>query len=189
MFNKLPQIMKIWKNKSVEGIEASMIYTDLLMNINRILYFQHVNLAFSLYGEVVMLCIQNCILIAQIWFYSKSISTTSKIRCFSFTWIYISIFIFSSGIPEYIWRLLITTVGILNLVSKIPQIITNHRSKSTGQLSFQTYFISFIRTSWRMLTILRESSDIFVILNIFLSMSQYLIILSQIVYFARLSSL
>ena len=146
MINKLPQIMKIWKNKSVEGIEPSMIYTDLLLNINKTIYFHHTNLAFSLYGEFVILCIQNIILLFQIWFYSKSISAESKIKYSSLTLIYVSIFVFIQGIPEFIWRLLISTASIINLISKIPQIITNYRSKSTGQLSFQTYFINFIRT-------------------------------------------
>ena len=188
MFNKLPQIIKIYNSKSVEGIEPSMIYTDLLMNINRIIYFMHVKLSFSLYGEVVMLSVQNCILILQIWRYNKSISNEFKIKWICLIFSYISVFIFTPGIPEFVWQLLISTVSGLNLISKVPQIIANQNSKSTGQLSFQTFMISFIRTSCRLFTVIKESSDIFVITNIFLSMSQYMIIMLQIMYFTKYNS-
>mmetsp|Transcript_28576 Transcript_28576/g.32660 ORF Transcript_28576/g.32660 Transcript_28576/m.32660 type:complete len:169 (+) Transcript_28576:123-629(+) len=55
MLNKVPQIIKIYKNKSAEGLLLSMFYIDLFMGINMVLYYRHLGLGFNLYGEICML--------------------------------------------------------------------------------------------------------------------------------------
>ena len=46
--------------------------------------------------------------------------------------------------------------SIILLISRIPQIAQNYRSKSTGQLSFITYLMNFLGTVARVFTTLQE---------------------------------
>ena len=48
--------------------------------------------------------------------------------------------------------------SIVLLVSRIPQILQNYTSKSTGQLSFMTYAMNFMGTLARVFTTLQEKN-------------------------------
>ena len=48
--------------------------------------------------------------------------------------------------------------SLILLVSRIPQIAQNYRSKSTGQLSFLTYLMNFMGTLARVFTTLQEKN-------------------------------
>ena len=169
VFNKIPQILKIYNSKSGKGIVAQMIYTDLLMNLNRMLYFMHTDMPFSTYGELLLMSVQNCMIVALLWKYNDQISSTEKISTLVFFVVYIAYFVHGNYVPEQAWLLLISTVTFLNFVSKGPQIAKNFREKSTGELSFPTYFMSFLRNLGRLFTVLKESSDLNILLACFIS--------------------
>ena len=180
-FNKFPQIIKILNAQSAKGLLISMFYLDNLINLNKMLYYYHIGLQFNLYGEVIVLFIQNLIIIALIWKYNKEITLFSKIRDVLLVILYISFFLIYPSIPEFMWKSLISSVSLINLASKMPQIISNFKEKSTGVLSLHMILMSAIRTFARLATLARGTSDIYVLANAFLSHFQYLVLLFQII--------
>ena len=48
---------------------------------------------------------------------------------------------------------------ILDMMAKLPQIYTNFSNKSTGQMAFATFFLSFAGSGARMATVFFESDD------------------------------
>lgn len=183
MLNKVPQIIKIYKNKNAEGLLLSMFYIDLFMGINMILYYRHLGLSFNLYGEICMLWVQNIALIFMIREYNKETSSLIKLRDVVCIFGYMIFFSYATFLPDFIWKSLISSAALLNVSSKTPQIILNFRTKSTGQLSFQTWFISFFRNLWRLITIIQTTQNPYVIGNILLSVTEFFIFCAQIIFY------
>jgi hypothetical protein len=75
---KLPQILKIAKNKSVEGIALSQYMLELLISANTLSFNYHIDAPFSTYGESFFILLQNVVIVFQIAFY-RSMSPASFI--------------------------------------------------------------------------------------------------------------
>ena len=60
-------------------------------------------------------------------------------------------------------------VIIIVALSRIPQIWTNFRNKSTGQLAFITFFLSFAGSAARLATVMYETNDFLFQLTFMLS--------------------
>lgn len=57
VFMKVPQILKIWKETSVEGLTATMFYLDYMMLLQIAAYSFHSRLPITVYGESIFLSI------------------------------------------------------------------------------------------------------------------------------------
>lgn len=57
------------------------------------------------------------------------------------------------------WSLVQQSNLALSLLSRVPQIITNFKNQSTGQLAFFTFFLSFLGVVARLGTVLIETDD------------------------------
>ena len=183
MFAKTPQIIKILKNKSWDGILISMFYFEEFMNTNRILYFYHYGFSFSLYGDIWMLSIQDYIIIFLCWKYRDDITFKSKIRNVSILLVYVIFLNCFPYIPEYTWNILISSTLMWNILSRGPQVVYNFQNKSTGQLSFQTYFINSFRNIARIYTLFRENPDINNLIYNGISLVLHMSLTLQIVYY------
>ena len=75
---KVPQIMKIVNAKSVEGISKYLFYTEIIMLIHSSAYSMQANIPFSVYGESLIILVQNTIIILLFWTYSKQIGGGEK---------------------------------------------------------------------------------------------------------------
>ena len=69
---KVPQIVQIVKNKSVDGLVASAFYIDVGLYIVNIAFHYLKGNPFSLYGELVFILVQNIILVYLYWIYTKT---------------------------------------------------------------------------------------------------------------------
>lgn len=81
---KIPQIIKILASGSVEGISSQGYYieTTIFMQTAGLAISQ--NIPFSVYGEALIICFQNFIIIMMIWNYNKAIGLVEKIIVFAF---------------------------------------------------------------------------------------------------------
>ncbi len=75
---KVPQIIKILNAKSVEGISKYLFYTELVMLIHSSAYSIQANIPFSVYGESLIILVQNTIIILLFWTFSKEIGAAEK---------------------------------------------------------------------------------------------------------------
>lgn len=60
---------------------------------------------------------------------------------------------------EELWAIAGSLKLVLIIVARVPQIWTNFKSKSTGQLAFMTYVLAWGGSVGRFVTCLIESSD------------------------------
>jgi hypothetical protein len=66
---KVPQILKIQKNKSAEGIAISQYALELLISANTLSFNYHIDAPFSTYGESFFILLQNVVIVFQIAYY------------------------------------------------------------------------------------------------------------------------
>jgi len=71
---KVPQIVKILKSGSVEGINAVSYYVETINLISTAGLSIHLGLDFWVYGETLVITVQNLIIILMIWAINKNIS-------------------------------------------------------------------------------------------------------------------
>ena len=63
------------------------------------------------------------------------------------------------------------TITLIVVLSRVPQIFTNFRNKSTGQLAFLTFFLSFAGSAARLATVMFETNDFLFQLTFILSVA------------------
>lgn len=73
---KLPQILKIAKNKSAEGIALSQYALELLISANTLSFNYHIDAPFSTYGESFFILLQNVVIVFQIAYYRSMAPAT-----------------------------------------------------------------------------------------------------------------
>ena len=130
---KVPQIFKILKAQSVEGISKYLFYTEIIMLIHSSAYSIQANIPFSVYGESLIILVQNTIIVLLFWVYSKEIGSAEKaglaltLSAYSFVLFSGDKFISKDG-----WDNVQRSNLVLSLLSRVPQIIANYRNQSTG---------------------------------------------------------
>ena len=164
---KAPQVFNIVLAKSGKGILASMFYMECFMHIISGCYNIHLASPFSVYGENFCLLVQNILLIVLLWVYERRATTDTSKVIISFIIVnsllilWLDIFV-----PEYIWKLLMNIQIFMVAYSRIPQILENHRTKFTGELSSVMFLLNTLGNLARTFTFIKETQDL---LNIFTS--------------------
>ena len=87
---RVPQIMKIFVARSSEGIAPLMFYLESMVMLNICGFARTHELPFSLYGDNLLLTLQNIVIIAQMWLYDKSITFEHKMFWLTFGSLYAS---------------------------------------------------------------------------------------------------
>jgi mannose-P-dolichol utilization defect protein 1 len=67
------------KAQSVEGISKVLFYTETLMLLHTSSYSVQAKIPFSVYGESLIILVQNIVIVLLFWVFSKYISTLEKI--------------------------------------------------------------------------------------------------------------
>lgn len=155
---KVPQILKIVGGKSAEGISPLSMYLETFNFINTAALSIHLGLPFDVYGETLVILVQNAIVIILIWQYSK-VGAAEKVIFTVLALAYGYVLFEGSMVPEEIWALVSSSSIALNIASRIPQIFANFKASSTGQLAFVTTFLSWAGGAARLATVLFESDD------------------------------
>ena len=176
---KLPQVSKIVNSGSVEGISAIMYYTETIGFVNTSANSMHLNLPFSVYGEALIIIVQNLLITLLIWKYDKNIGFLEKIAFLVFITGYMVVLFQDTMIPEESWKLISSSTIIFGVISRVPQILSNFASGSTGQLSFVTFFLAWTGTVARSATVFAETDDFWYRLPFMSSLAFNTIILLQ----------
>lgn len=144
---------------------------------------KHVQNPFSVYGEMIFLGIQGVIIVFLIWLYRPDIPTTEKIFIGTLTlstWIYLFSDMF---VPEYLWPLSMNLQFVLIVYARLPQIFSNYKHQSTGQLSLITCALNSAGTAVRLLTHLKEGKSQLNLISGVLSFTVNLTLTIQIIIY------
>ncbi|CAO3632989.1 unnamed protein product [Cunninghamella blakesleeana] len=199
-------MITIMTKQSAIGLSLTSYYLETYAYIIILAYNLRQKNPFSTYGEVVFIASQNVLITLMIIWYSrkqsrqltKPITTKNNNNTIEYNIIWsLSInFIGFSGsffillIPSItpMWLLIglyALTIPII-LASKIPQILTNHQNKSTGQLSVFAVINYFAGTTARVFTTLTELDDPLMLAgNILASLLNGVLVLQVYLYWGK----
>ncbi|WRT64566.1 uncharacterized protein IL334_001498 [Kwoniella shivajii] len=181
---KIPQILKIVGSGSARGLSLSAYILETASYAINLAYASRNRFPFSTYGENFFLTIQNVIITLLILFFSapkgaigtsgglggpltgsgKSIKGNNdnlgKVISGLVITIISGIVLWSENLcPPGMLALLQAATLPLSLISKAPQIISNHKHKSTGNLSAFAVFNALLGCLARLFTTKQEVDD------------------------------
>jgi mannose-P-dolichol utilization defect protein 1 len=142
---------------------------------------------FSTWGENLFLLLQTFIIVFLMFRFTTGINATFISITVGFA---AALFAMISGnVPMEVMTLLQTSsIGIF-VASKVPQVITNFKTRSTGKLAFFTFFLNFAGSSARVFTTLQEVSDKIILTSAILGAVLNFTIAAQIMIFGDKSAL
>ncbi|GAA5929589.1 uncharacterized protein JCM15063_004194 [Sporobolomyces koalae] len=156
---KVPQILTVLSAKSARGLSLSSYLLDTAATAITVAYNVRNGFPLSTYGEMVFLLAQNAILIGLIAAYTPGPTLTrlvpiaASFSCFAYS------LSSSTIVPSSLLATLQTLTIPLSLSSKVPQIVSNARLGSTGQLSAFLVFNSLAGCLARVFTSITETND------------------------------
>jgi len=121
----------------------------------------HNKLSFSVWGENAIIFVQMIAIMILIWSITKGIRFFEKLMVFAVIsgW---TLFLYKdSNISEDMWKMIQSSSGVIVIASRVPQILTNFANKSTGQLAFVSFCLSFAGCVARLGTVLFETDDLY----------------------------
>lgn len=189
---KIPQIINILKAKSARGILISMFYMEAYMHIINGCYNIHLGSPFSVYGENFCLLAQNILLMILIWYYGSGDSDERTCtRSKNIGRVMIMGIIFSSLlylyldtlVPVLLWKSLMNIQILMVAYSRLPQIVENFRTKSTGELSSLMFILNTLGNTARLFTFIKETNDVLNMCTSALSAVLNFTIFVQVLYY------
>ncbi|XP_013771676.1 mannose-P-dolichol utilization defect 1 protein homolog [Limulus polyphemus] len=159
---KVPQIVKILKAKSAEGINLFGVLLELMGVAASAAYCLANGYPFSSWGETFFLVIETAAIAFLILFYNQK-----KEGAYSFLIVFTTLcYILGSGFTP------INILSFLQLASvpvvisgKLVQVVENYKNGHTGQLSAITVSLLFLGSSARIFTSIQETGDWLIIFN------------------------
>ncbi|EJC98091.1 mannose-P-dolichol utilization defect 1 protein [Fomitiporia mediterranea MF3/22] len=135
---KVPQVLIILRARSARGLSFTAYVLETLSYAITLVYSYRNDFPFSTYGENFFLTLQNALITVLMAYYPTS--TMHRVKTNVSSAMVTLLAVLAGGFALY--TLPPTTLALLQLattplsvLSKLPQIMTNHRARSTGQLS------------------------------------------------------
>ncbi|KAK9800256.1 hypothetical protein WJX73_008298 [Symbiochloris irregularis] len=157
-FRSIPQILRIERTKSVQGLSESANLFEFVAYTIMLAYNYRLNYAFNTYGEIVACWLQDIVLAGQIVHYSRKPGLREFAMVGAFA---VAFWALMSGFCnlQILTYLQASTIGIISLGGRMPQIIMNVRNGHSGQLSPITCGMNTAGCFARMFTTLVLTQD------------------------------
>lgn len=177
---KVPQVLKILKNKSGEGINLISVLLDLTAITFHMSYSYVNGFPFSSWGDNTFLAFQTAAIAALVLFFNGA-----KAKALFFIICYTTfVYVLCSGITPFKVLVTIQSCNIpILLVGKLSQAWTNYKNGSTGQLSAATVFLLFAGSLARIFTSIQETGDKMMVITFCASSFANGVIVSQMLYY------
>ncbi|XP_055684169.1 mannose-P-dolichol utilization defect 1 protein homolog [Lutzomyia longipalpis] len=182
MLVKVPQILKIVKNRSGEGISIASVLVEICAITAHISYNYVKGFPFSAWGDGAFLAIQTAAIAALVFYFGGA-----KGRAGAFLIGYLGVlYVLMGGITplHVLWSMQACNVPVI-FIGKMLQAVTNYRNQSTGQLSPMTCYMLFFGALARIFTSYKETGDPMMILTYAVSSLANGIIVFQLIYYAK----
>jgi mannose-P-dolichol utilization defect 1 len=180
---KLPQLIKLITAKSGAGLSISAYILETIGYIITLAYNVRLKFPYSTYGELPFIAVLNLIILTLVLHYAKkdiyALGGIALALAFSYA-------LFTPRLVSYGDLQLLQGLSIpLSLTSKVPQIYTNYRNSSTGQLAAVTIFNYLLGSLARLFTTLTEVNDPYIFWGFALAAGLNAVLAGQMVYYWR----
>jgi mannose-P-dolichol utilization defect protein 1 len=180
---KTPQIIKIFKNKSVACISETNTVIDLLSCAISFIYLIKKSSPFTVYGDSLMIAITVCVLLVQIWYYDKS---TKYVLPKTILISGLISFLYTAELSAKTWNVIIMLSIPCSCLGRVKQFFINYKHKSTGELSEISLFLAGFGSLAKFVTLCLEIKEEIVYLLCYLVLvSLNLLIFFQCLYYKR----
>lgn len=184
---KVPQILKMLANKSAKGLAPSTYILENIVYAIMSAYYYNKGYPFSAYGENVFLLLQGYILVFLVFKYNEQLGLAFWAGAVVFT------FFVAALVQNMVGMEVLTLLQGCSIpvtaASRVPQIVTNFKNGSTGQLSAITSALLFLGCVARVFTTLQEvSGDNMALLTVGSSTLLNGTIFAQILYYWKAGS-
>jgi len=179
---KLPQILKIQNNRSAKGVALLAVILEMLSVTISVAYNFNKGFPFMTYGESVFVAAFNILIICQILAFEHD---GIGVKGFGGLVLYAAATyaLLVGLVPFPILQVLQGCVTPIVIASRVPQIWESYRTKSTGQLSFITWFLNFAGSVARIFTTLQEVDDTLVLVGFLVGAALNGTIVAQIILY------
>lgn len=182
---KLPQIVAVVRSGRANGVSLSGNLIELLAYVISLSWGITQGLNFRDFGENGIIFLQLLVLVSLVAYLQGQLRLGLAVMLVEFCIFYLFL---TGRISVSIHRMLLSCQILLNIGSRCPQILMNFRNKSTGQLSFLTFFLAFGGGSARVLTTLLnvpwEKGKAILLTQYVVAVSLNVIIICQILFYA-----
>lgn len=177
---KVPQIIKLLKHKSGEGINIYSVSLDLAAITIFMSYSFVMDFPFSAWGDAAFLAIQTVVIAILVLYYSDAVG---KSILYLLIYLFICFILMFGFTPlNFLWTLQTFNIPIV-LSGKLIQAWTNFQNGHTGQLSAITLFMLFAGSTARIFTSIQETGDTVMILTYVASTFANAALAIQMVYY------
>ncbi|MEW5307962.1 MAG: hypothetical protein WDW36_010329 [Sanguina aurantia] len=148
LFRSLPQIIKIVRHKSAEGLSITSHLTEVLCYTVTMAYNVKHGYSFNTYGEIFACWIQDIILLSLIFQHLKlsRLATAASVA----TFVAVTTFMFSDACPPALLSWMFrATIGVMAFGARLPQIVLNVRRGNAGMMSLTTCCLNVAGNSAR----------------------------------------
>uniref|UniRef100_K7FML5 Mannose-P-dolichol utilization defect 1 protein homolog n=1 Tax=Pelodiscus sinensis TaxID=13735 RepID=K7FML5_PELSI len=182
---KLPQVFKILKAKSAEGLSFNSILLELLAITGTMVYSVANSFPFSPHTKALFLMLQT----VAIGFLAQHFGGRTA-QGISFLVLYFALLalLLSPLVPQAVVTLLQATNMPAIIISRVLQAATNYHNGHTGQLSAITIFLLFAGSLARIFTSVQETGDPLMAVTYVVSSVCNGVIAGQLLYYWDMSA-
>lgn len=177
---KLPQIIKIYLNKSGAGISIVSVTLDLTAITVYASYNFVKGYPFSAWGDSALLAVQTVIVGVLVLYYQGFV-----FQAVGYLLVYLGVcLLLMGGVTPVtvLWTMQGFNIPVL-LAGKLTQAYTNYKNGHTGQLSAITLFMLFFGSLARIFTSIQETGDTMVIITYIASSFANTVLVVQLLYY------
>ncbi|XP_021374650.1 mannose-P-dolichol utilization defect 1 protein homolog [Mizuhopecten yessoensis] len=182
--SQVPQIFKILRRRNASGVSFLSMLLMLEASSSNVAYSLSKEYPINSWGENVVFMLQNVILVCLVLRYNKRPLASLSFMIF---YLVIMILLILPVIPSD----LILFINIISLpatsASRVIQIYTNHKNKSSGQLSAASTFLCVFHSCGRLTTSIVLTQDWIMILTFIQVIILNIILTGQVLYYRRSS--
>lgn len=181
---KVPQILTILRNQSAQGLSLTSYLLETFSYFITLSYNLRQGNPFSTFGEIMFICIQNIVITSLIFYYGRQTGLLVAVLAA------LGGIFYSLNSPQLVPQALMSSLYAatipLTLTSKVPQIYSNFKNKSTGQLSVFTVVNYFAGSAARVFTTMTELDDPLMLFgNLLATTFNAILVLQVILYWGK----
>jgi mannose-P-dolichol utilization defect 1 len=182
---KVPQLLKLVNAGSGAGLSVVGYILETLGYIITLAYNVRLRFPFSTYGETAFISVQNILILLLVFhFAGKDVPALGALGVAAAG----AYALFDPKLVSYNYLQILQGLSIpLSLASKVPQIYTNYRNGSTGQLSAFTVFNYLAGSAARVFTTMTEVNDPFIFWGFIVAAALNAVLAGQMAYYWKTS--